>query len=103
MVLEKHICDTAARPMTQLSKLQPEEIQEREVSISELKRHPAPIWEYLEVRGHVAIITVRGNRDMVIMSLETYAGFSDHPDDTLKQIYEELERHKKERKLDATP
>ena len=88
MVLEKHICDTVVRPMTQLSKLQPEEIQER---------------EYLEVRGHVAIITVRGKRDMVIMSLETYAGFSDHPDDTLKQICEELERYKKERKLDATP
>ena len=29
--------------------------------------------------------------------------FSDHPDDTLKQICEELERYKKERKLDATP
>lgn len=101
--MEKHICDTVVRPMTQLSKLQPEEIQEREVSISEFKRHPAQIWEYLEVRGHVAIITVRGKRDMVIMSLETYAGFSDHPDDTLKHICEELGRYKKERKLDGTP
>lgn len=101
--MEADMCDQSVRSMTQLPKLRPEEIQEREISISEFKRHPAQVWEYLNVRGHIAVITVRRKRDMVIMSLDTYAGFSNHPDDTLKQLHEELERHKKERKRDATP
>lgn len=100
--METYNCDPDVRPVTQLSKLRPEEIREREVSISEFKRHPAQIWDYLNVRGYVAIITVRRKRDVVIMSLETYAGISDYPDDILKQLHEELERHKKERKCDAT-
>ena len=96
MVLEEN------RALTHPMKLQPEEIQECEVPISEFQRHPARIWEYLEVRGHVVIITVRRKRDAAIMSLETYAGFIDYPDEALKQMLEEIDRQKKEKECDAT-
>ena len=52
-------------------------IETKTVSVTELRRKTSSALRYVEVPGHIMIITRRGKRDCVMMSIETYACMSE--------------------------
>ena len=52
-------------------------IETRTVSVTELRRKTSSMLRYVEIPGHIIIITRRGKPDCDMMSIETYACLSD--------------------------
>ena len=50
----------------------PIKLVEKEVSVTEFRRRPRLVYDYIDVPGQVVVFTRRGRREAVIMSIETY-------------------------------
>lgn len=46
--------------------------EEKQFTVTTLRRKMRTVFDFVEEYGHIAVITVRGKKDCVIMSLETY-------------------------------
>lgn len=45
----------------------------KSVTVTEFRRRPSAVWQYLETAGHVVFFTRRGKRVGAMTSIETYA------------------------------
>lgn len=73
-------------------------IVEKDVSVTEFRRKPSAVWEYLKTTGHVIFFTRYGKRDCAIMSIETYACLSGDYEKTMREIEEAAEAWREEQK-----
>ena len=48
-------------------------IEEKGFPVTVLRRKPSEIWVYVEIPGHVVILTRRGEPACALMSIETHA------------------------------
>lgn len=53
------------------------QIVTKDVSVTEFRRKPSAVWDYLKTPGHVIFFTRRGKRDCAIMSIETHVSYKD--------------------------
>lgn len=51
-------------------------IAAKSVSVTEFRRKPSAVWQYLETAGHVVFFTRRGKRVGAMTSIETHACLS---------------------------
>ena len=47
-------------------------LTEKERSVTAFRRRPRTVYDYIDVLGNVVVFTRRGEREAVIMSIETY-------------------------------
>ena len=71
-------------------------------SVTEFRRKPSAVWQYLETTGHVVFFTRRGKRVGAMTSIETHACLSGDYEKTMREVEEAAaawrEEHKAERK-----
>ena len=72
-------------------------IEEKDVSVTEFRRKPSAVWQYLEIPGHVIFFTRRKARVAALMSIETHACLSDEYEAEIAQV-EEAARAYREKK-----
>lgn len=73
-------------------------IEEKEVSVTEFRRKPSAVWQYLETPGHVIFFTRRKVRVTVLMSIETHACLSDNYEAEIAQVEEAARAYREEKK-----
>ena len=77
-------------------------IAAKSVSVTEFRRKPSAVWQYLETAGHVVFFTRRGKRVGAMTSIETHACLSGDYEQTMREVEEAAaawrEEHKAERK-----
>ena len=74
----------------------------KSVSVTEFRRKPSAVWQYLETAGHVVFFTRRGKRVGAMTSSETHACLSGDYEKTIREVEEAAaawrEEHKAKRK-----
>ena len=74
----------------------------KSVSVTEFRRRPSAVWQYLETAGHVVFLTRRGKRVGAMTSIETHACLSGNYEKTMREVEEAAaawrEEHKAKRK-----
>ena len=73
-------------------------IIEQEFPVTVFRRRISSVWRFVEIPGHVAVITVRGKRSCFIQSIETYACRTHHYDETMQEINEMAKQHRERQK-----
>lgn len=77
-------------------------IAAKSVSVTEFRRKPSAVWQYLEAAGHVVFFTRRGKRVGAMTSIETHACLSGDYEKTIREVEEAAaawrEEHKAKRK-----
>lgn len=73
-------------------------IEEKDVSVTEFRRKPSAVWQYLETPGHVIFFTRRKARVAVLMSIETYACLSNDYEAEMAKVEEAARFYREERK-----
>ena len=74
------------------------QIVSKDVSVTEYRRKPSAVWDYLKTPGHVIYFTRRGKRDCAIMSIETHACLSGDYENTMREIKEAAAAWREEQK-----
>ena len=70
----------------------------KNVSVTEFRRKPSAIWQYLETAGHVVFFTRRGKRVGAMTSIETHACLSGDYEKTMREVEEAAVAWREERK-----
>lgn len=77
-------------------------IAAKSVSVTEFRRKPSAVWQYLETAGHVVFFTRRGKHVGAMTSIETHACLSGDYEKTIREVEEAAaawrEEHKAKRK-----
>ena len=73
-------------------------LEEKDVSVKELRRKPSVVWRYLEIPGHVIFFTRRKARVAALMSIETHACLSDDYEAEIAQVEEAARAYREEKK-----
>ena len=73
-------------------------IEEKDVSVTEFRRKPSAVWQYLEISGHVIFFTRRKKRIATLMSIETHACLSDDYETEIAQVEEAARAYREEKK-----
>ena len=60
----------------------------KSVSVTEFRRKPSAVWQYLETAGHVVFFTRRGKRVGAMTSIETHACLSGDYEQTMREVEE---------------
>lgn len=60
----------------------------KSVSVTDFRRRPSAVWQYLETAGHVVFFTRRGKRVGAMTSIETYACLSGDYEKTMCEVEE---------------
>lgn len=69
-------------------------------SVTEFRRRPSAVWQYLETAGHVVFFTRRGKRVGVMTSIETHACLSGDYEHTMCEVEEAAAAWHEERKAE---
>lgn len=67
---------------------------EKEVSITTLYRKPRAVYEFLDTTGNIVILSKRGKRVLVMMSVETYAQMTGCYEETMESINALCQTHR---------
>ena len=70
----------------------------KSVSVTEFRRRPSAVWQYLETAGHVVFFTRRGKRVGAMTSIETHACLSGNYEKTMCEVEEAAAAWHEERK-----
>ena len=73
-------------------------IEEKDVSVTEFRRKPSAVWQYLETPGHVIFFTRRKKHIAVLMSIETHACLSGDYEKTMREVEEAASAWREEQK-----
>ena len=73
-------------------------IAAKSVSVTEFRRKPSAVWQYLETAGHVVFFTRRGKRVGAMTSIETHACLSGDYEKTMREVEEAAVAWREERK-----
>ena len=73
-------------------------IEEKDVSVTEFRRKPSAIWQYLETPGHVIFFTRRKKHIAVLMSIETHACLSNDYVAEMAKVEEAAHVYREEKK-----
>ena len=73
-------------------------IAAKSVSVTEFRRKPSAVWQYLETAGHVVFFTPRGKRVGAMTSIETHACLSGDYEKTMCEVEEASAAWHEERK-----
>ena len=73
-------------------------IEEKEVSVTEFRRKPSAVWQYLEIPGHVIFFARKKARVAAIMSIETHACLSDDYEAEIAQVEEAARAYREQKK-----
>ena len=73
-------------------------IEEKDVSVTEFRRKPSAVWQYLETPGHVIFFTRRKVHVAVLMSIETYACLSNDYEVEMAKVEEATRAYREEKK-----
>ena len=88
--------------MTEVHEHQPGQLDfqivTKNVSVTEFRRKPSAVWDYLKTPGHVIFFTRRGKRDCAIMSVETHACLSGDYEKTMREVEEAAAAWREEQK-----
>ena len=74
------------------------QIVTKDVSVTEFRRKPSAVWDYLKTPGHVILFTCRAKRNCAIMSIETHACLSGDYEKTMREIKEAAAAWREEQK-----
>ena len=72
----------------------------KSVSVTEFRRKPSAVWQYLETAGHVVFFTRRGKRVGAMTSIETHACLSGDYEKTIREVEEAVAAWREERKAE---
>ena len=72
----------------------------KSVSVTEFRRKPSAVWQYLETAGHVVFFTRRGKRVGAMTSIETHACLSGDYEQTMREVEEAAAAWREERKVE---
>ena len=75
-------------------------IAAKSVSVTEFRRKPSAVWQYLETAGHVVFFTRRGKRVGDMTSIETHACLSGDYEKTMRELEEAAAAWREERKAE---
>lgn len=70
----------------------------KSVSVTEFRRRPSAVWQYLETAGHIVFFTRRGERVGAMTSIETHACLSGNYEKTMCEVEEAAAAWHEERK-----
>ena len=70
----------------------------KSVSVTEFRRKPSAVWQYLETAGHIVFFTRRGERVGAMTSIETHACLSGNYEKTMCEVEEAAAAWHEERK-----
>ena len=70
----------------------------KSVSVTEFRRKPSAVWQYLETAGHVIFFTRRGKRVGAMTSIETHACLSGDYEQTMREVEKAAAAWREERK-----
>ena len=70
----------------------------KSVSVTEFRRKPSAVWQYLETAGHIVFFTRRGKRVGAMNSIETHACLSGNYEKTMCEVEEAAAAWHEERK-----
>ena len=73
-------------------------IVEQEFPVTVFRRRISSIWRFVEIPGHVAVITVHGKRSCFLQSIETYACRTHHYEEIMQEINEMANQYREQRK-----
>ena len=73
-------------------------IEQKEISVTAFRRKPAAVWAYLEIVGHVVILTRRGQRVCAMLSIETHACLGGGYEKTMREVEESVVAWREEQK-----
>ena len=72
----------------------------KSVSVTEFRRKPSAVWQYLETAGHVVFFTRRGKRVGAMTSIETHACLSGDYEKIMREVEEAAAAWRDERKVE---
>ena len=72
----------------------------KSVSVTEFRRRPSVVWQYLKTAGHVVFFTRRGKRVGAMTSIETHACLSGDYEQTMREVEEAAAAWREERKVE---
>ncbi len=72
----------------------------KNVTVTEFRRRPSAVWQYLETAGHVVFFTRRGKRVGAMTSIETHACLSGDYEQTMCEVEEAAAAWHEERKAE---
>lgn len=67
---------------------------EKEVSITDFRRRPRSVYRFIDIPGHIVVLTRRGKRELVMMAIETYAYMTGDYDRTMSEIESLIKEHR---------
>ena len=70
----------------------------KSVSVTEFRRKPSAVWQYLETVGHIVFFTRRGKRVGTMTSIETHACLSGDYEQTMREVEEAAAAWREEQK-----
>lgn len=70
----------------------------KSVSVTEFRRRPSAVWQYLETAGHIVFFTCRGKRVGAMTSIETHACLSGDYEKIMREVEEAAAAWREERK-----
>ena len=73
-------------------------IEEKDVPVTEFRRKPSAVWQYLETPGHVIFFTRRKKHIAVLMSIETHACLSNDYEAEMAKVEEAARAYREEKK-----
>ena len=73
-------------------------IAAKSVSVTEFRRKPSAVWQYLKTAGHIVFFTRRGKRVGAMTSIETHAYLSGDYEKTMREVEEAAVAWREERK-----
>ncbi|MDO4387361.1 MAG: hypothetical protein Q4E18_15310 [Clostridia bacterium] len=75
-------------------------IAAKSVSVTEFRRKPSAVWQYLETAGHIVFFTRRGQRVGAMTSIETHACLSGNYEKTMREVEAAAAAWREERKAE---
>ena len=75
-------------------------IAAKSVSVTEFRRKPSAVWQYLKTAGHIVFFTRRGKRVGAMTSIETHACLSGDYEKTIREVEEAVAAWREERKAE---
>ena len=73
-------------------------IVEQEFPVTVFRRKISSVWRFVEVPGHVAVITIRGKRSCFLQSIETYACRTHNYEEIMQEINEMANQYRERQK-----
>ena len=73
-------------------------IEEKEFPITAFRRKISSIWAFVDTPGCIAIITRRGKRECVLISIETYACMSEDYEAEMARVKALSQEYKEKRR-----